>query len=414
MKTHKILALVCLLSLMGQIAPAHSAEQLEVLHWWTSESEAKAARVLKEAMEKQGYQWKDFAVAGGGGTAAMTVLKTKIISGNAPSATEIKGPMIQQWAEQKVLVNLDAAAQDWAAHLPEPIDKTLRYQGHYVAAPFSVHRMNWLWINAHALKQVNGQVPKNWTDFFALADKFKAAGYLPIAHGGQPWQDLTIWETVVLSQGPAFYRKALVELDQETLSSPQMIEVFNITRKISTYFDKGRAGRAWNLATAMVINGKAGMQFMGDFAKGEFVNAGKTVGQDYLCSPVPGTAQAYLFNLDSFVFFTQRNHKQATQGQLSMAKTIGSPAFEEQFALYKGAIPARLDVSMAKFDGCAKQSYQDAKTAIRHNSYLPSLAHGMAQSEAVAGAISDVVTHFINSDQDAKTAVRELARVAKK
>ncbi len=408
----RILAILCFAMLIGRIFAAHSAEQLEVLHWWTSGSESSAARVLKDAMEKQGYEWKDYAVAGGGGVAAMTVLKTKVISNNAPSATAIKGPMIQQWAKEGVLVNLDAAAQNWAPHLPGPINQTLRYQGHYIAAPFSVHRMNWLWLNAQALKKVGAQAPKNWSEFFALADKFKAAGYTPIAHGGQPWQDLTIWETVVLSQGTTFYRKALIELDQKTLRSAQMMQVFNTLRKISTYFDNGRAGRDWNLATAMVIEGKAGMQFMGDFAKGEFANAGKIAGKDYVCSPTPGTAKAYLFNLDSFVFFQQRGHKQATPGQLAMARTIGSPAFEEKFALHKGAIPARLDVSMTRFDSCAKQSYAAAKTAIQHASYLPSLAHGMAQSEAIAGAISDVVTKFMNSNQDAKTAVEELARAA--
>ena len=71
------------------IAGTHAvsaAEQISVLHWWTSGGESKAIRVLKDDMSKQGYEWKDFAVAGGSGTAAMTALKTQVISGNAPSA----------------------------------------------------------------------------------------------------------------------------------------------------------------------------------------------------------------------------------------------------------------------------------------------------------------------------------------
>jgi hypothetical protein len=69
-----------------------AAEQLSVLHWWTSGGESKAIRVLKDDMTKQGYEWKDFAIAGGAGAAAMTALKTQVISGNAPSAAQIKGP----------------------------------------------------------------------------------------------------------------------------------------------------------------------------------------------------------------------------------------------------------------------------------------------------------------------------------
>ncbi|MEZ5834352.1 MAG: hypothetical protein R3D03_01275 [Geminicoccaceae bacterium] len=46
-------------------------------------------------------------------------------------------------------------------------------------------------------------------------------------------------------------------------------------------------GRDWNLATAMVINGEAGFQMMGDWAKGEFLNAGKKPGEDFLCYRFP-------------------------------------------------------------------------------------------------------------------------------
>ena len=82
---------------------ASAAESISVLHWWTSGGESKAIRVLKDDMNKQGYEWKDFAIAGGAGAAAMTALKTQVMSGNAPSAAQIKGPLIQDWADQGVL-----------------------------------------------------------------------------------------------------------------------------------------------------------------------------------------------------------------------------------------------------------------------------------------------------------------------
>lgn len=413
MKFRAIMGALCAAGLLCGATAVQAAEQLEVLHWWTSGGESKAIGVLKADMDKQGYQWKDFAVAGGAGAAAMTALKTQVISGNAPTAAQIKGPLIQEWAKQGVLVNIDAAAQGWDKELPPQIDKVMKVNGHYVAAPFSVHRVNWLWINKAALDKVGAHAPTTWPEFFALADKLKAAGYIPVAHGGQPWQDLTVWETVVLSQGPAFYKKAIVELDPKTLTSPQMMQVFDIVRHIETYFDKGYSGRDWNLATAMVINGKAGMQFMGDWAKGEFANANKVPGKDYICSPAPGTAKSYTYNVDSFVFFQQKGQKTATPGQLALAKTIMSPSFQEQFSLYKGSIPVRLGVSMAKFDACGQKSYADEQVAIKGGGYLPSLAHGMAQPDAVAGAITDVVTKFMNSTQSSKDAVQDLARAAK-
>ena len=413
MKFRAIMGALCAAGLTCGAATAQAAEALSVLHWWTSGGESKAVGVLKDDMTKEGYQWKDFAVAGGAGAAAMTALKTQVISGNAPTAAQIKGPLIQEWADQGVLVDIDKAAGDWKANLPPQIDKIMHAEGHYVGAPFSVHRVNWLWINKAALDKVGAKPPTTWPEFFALADKLKAAGYTAIAHGGQPWQDLTIWETVVLSQGADFYKKALVDLDQKTLTSPQMVQVFDTVRKISTYFDKGYSGRDWNLATAMVINGKAGMQFMGDWAKGEFANAGKVPGKDYICAAAPGTDKSFTFNVDSFVFFQQKGQKDPTPGQIAMAKTIMSPDFQQQFSLYKGSIPVRLGVPMNKFDDCAKKSYADEQVAIKNGGYVPSLAHGMAQSDAVAGAITDVVTKFMNSTQDSKTAVQALASAAK-
>ncbi|KWE59663.1 sugar ABC transporter substrate-binding protein [Burkholderia ubonensis] len=413
MKVRAIMGALCAAGLMAGAAAAQAAENVTVLHWWTSGGESKAVGVLKDDLQKQGYVWKDFAVAGGAGAAAMTALKTKVISGDAPSAAQIKGPLIQDWADQGVLVNIDQATGDWKQNLPPEIDKIMKFKGHTVGAPFSVHRVNWLYINKAALDKVGAKAPATWPEFFAVADKLKAAGIQPIAMGGQPWQDLTLWEDVVLSQGPAFYKKALVDLDQATLTSPQMLDVFNTVRKIQGYFDSGRNGRDWNLATAMVINGKAGMQFMGDWAKGEFETAGKKAGKDYICAPVPGTANAFTFNVDSFVFFQQKGQSAATPGQLALAKTIMTPDFQEQFSLLKGSVPVRLGVKMDKFDDCAKKSYADEQTAIKSGGFVPSLAHGMAQGDATAGAITDVVTKFMNSQQDSKSAVAALAKAAK-
>jgi glucose/mannose transport system substrate-binding protein len=414
MKVRAIMAALCATGLTLGVSAAQAGESVEVLHWWTSGGESKAIGVLKDDMTKQGYTWKDFAVAGGAGAAAMTALKTQVISGNAPSAAQIKGPLIKEWADQDVLVNVDSVAksEEWKKNLPPQIDKIMQVDGHYVAAPFSVHRVNWLYINKAALDKAGGKVPANWDEFFKLADKMKADGIMPIAMGGQPWQDFTVWEDVVLSQGADFYKKAIVDLDQKTLTSPQMVKVFDTVRKLTTYFDNARTGRDWNLATAMVINGKAGMQFMGDWAKGEFANAGKKAGTDYVCAPVPGTDKAYTFNVDSFVFFQQKGAKAATPGQLALAKTIMSPEFQKQFSLYKGSIPVRLGVDMSSYDACAKKSYADEQAAIKAGGYVPSLAHGMAQGDATAGAMSDVVTKFMNSNQSSQDAVAALAKAA--
>jgi len=108
------------LAAIATTALAAQAGEVEVLHWWTSGGEAKAAAALKATMQSKGHTWKDFAVAGGGGDNAMTVLKSRVVSGNAPAAAQIKGPSLQEWAAEGVLANIDdvAKAEKWDSLLP--------------------------------------------------------------------------------------------------------------------------------------------------------------------------------------------------------------------------------------------------------------------------------------------------------
>lgn len=378
------------------------AGEVEVLHYWTSGGEAKSAAELRKMMQAKGNTWKDFAVAGGGGDNAATVLKSRVVSGNPPAAAQIKGPAIQELAGEGVLANLDAVAKadNWDTSLPAVVANVMKYKGSYVAAPVNVHRVNWMWANPDVLKKagVSG-MPKNYDEFFAAADKIKAAGLIAVAHGGQNWQDFTTFESVVLGVGgAAFYQDALVKLDPKALTSPTMTKSLETFRKIKGYTDAASAGRDWNLTTAMVMQGKAGFQFMGDWAKGEFVAAGKVPGKDFLCAAAPGTANAFTFNVDSFAMFKLKDDA-SQKAQADLATTIMSPAFQEVFNLNKGSIPVRLGMKMDKFDECAKLSSKDFVDTAKTGGLVPSVAHGMAISPAAEGAIKDAVSQFWNDDK---------------
>lgn len=411
MKLKHIVALTTL-----AMASSAYATDVEVLHYWTSGGEAKSAAELKRIVKEAGYGWKDFAVAGGGGENAMTALKTRVISGNPPTAAQIKGPSIQEWGREGMLANIDeaAVAGKWDAVLPKVVADVMKYKGHYVAAPVNVHRVNWVWANPEVLKKAGVVgVPTTIDGFLDAAEKIKKSGAIAIAHGGQPWQDATLFETIALGVGgPAFYQKALVSLDQSALTSPTMVKVFDTLGKVKGYIDKDAPGRDWNLATAMIINGKAGFQFMGDWAKGEFAAAGKVPGKDYLCAAAPGTANAYTFNIDSFAMFQQKS-ADARKGQIALANAIMNPAFQSVFNLNKGSIPVRSGVSKDKFDDCALKSMADLDASSKSGTLVPSLAHGMAVPSATQGAISDVIAKFMNTSMSSADAVAALAKAAK-
>ena len=377
------------------------AGEVEVLHWWTSGGEAKAAAELKATMQKKGHTWKDFAVAGGGGDSAMTVLKSRVVSGNAPAAAQIKGPSLQEWAREGVLANMDgvAKADKWDELLPKAIADGLKYKGNYIAAPVNVHRVNWLWANPEVFKKAGAKLPTTWDEFFVAAEALKKAGVIPVAHGGQNWQDFTTFESVALGVGGAdFYKKALVHLDPGSLKGATMQKVLETFKKVKGYTDKNAPGRDWNLATAMVIKGEAGMQLMGDWAKGEFLAAGKVPGKDFACVAAPGTAKSYTYNVDSFALFKLKDPANQ-KAQQDLASAIMSPEFQEVFNLNKGSIPVRLGMKLDKFDDCAKTSSADFVASSKAGSLVPSIAHGMSVPSAVEGAMKDVVSQFWNDDK---------------
>lgn len=407
---------ICSIAFSGLISMGAQAGNVEVLHYWTSGGEAKSAAVLKQLLEQEGHQWKDFAVAGGGGESAMTVLKSRAVSGNPPSAAQIKGLDIQEWADLGFLTELDSVAEKahWDELLPSVVSDVMKYDGHYVAVPVNVHRVNWLWANPEIFNKAGVQIPTNWDDFIAVADKIRAAGYIPLAHGGQAWQDATLFEAVLLGIGGAdFYRKAFVEHDQQALTSPTMVKVFDTFKQLYAYIDPDAAGRDWNIATAMVINGKAAMQVMGDWAKGEFAAAGKQPGKDFICTAAPGTQNAFTFNVDSFAMFEVKESGDQ-QAQADLARLIMEPEFQEIFNLNKGSIPVRMDMDLNRFDSCAKSSMDSFAGTAKTGGLVPSMAHGMSTTSAVQGAIYDVVTNYFNSEaMTAQQATERLARAIK-
>ena len=395
---------------------AAMAGEVEVLHWWTSGGEAKSVGELKKIMQSKGHTWKDFAVAGGGGDNAMTVLKSRVVAGNPPAAAQIKGPAIQEWASEGVLANLDATAkaEKWDSLLPAVVADVMKYKGNYVAAPVNVHRVNWMWANSAVLKKAGvAAAPKTWDEFFAAAEKVKKAGLIAVAHGGQNWQDFTTFESVVLGVGGAkFFQDALIKLDQKALTSPTMTKSLETFRKVKSYTDPASPGRDWNLATAMVIQEKAAFQFMGDWAKGEFTAAGKVPGKDYICAAAPGTGNAYTFNVDSFAMFKLKDAA-AQKAQADLAAAIMGVEFQEVFNLNKGSIPVRLNMDMAKFDDCAKLSTKDFVATSKSGGLLPSIAHGMAVKPAAEGAIKDAVSQFWNDDKiSVADGVKNIAKAA--
>lgn len=396
-------------------ATAVHAGELEVLHFWDVGDDARAVNVLKSTLQRQGHTWKDFAVTADANGFPLFLLRSRVQSGNPPAAAQVKAPVIQQWAREGALANLDATARagQWDAVLPRVVSDAMKYKGSYVAVPANIHRVNWLWINTRILKRANAQVPVTWDDFFAAADAMKRAGYIAVTHGGQPWQDFLLFENVVLGVGgPEFYRKAFVALDPDALAGPVMEQALQTFRRIKPYTDVAAMGRNWNVAASRLANGEAGMQFMGDWAKPIFQTAQRSGSLEFACVPAPGTAKSYAYTVDSFALF-KVNSPAKSRAQQDFAADLLAPGVQEAFNLVKGSIPVRQGVDLTKFDRCAKQSAAAFEAASRGGTLVPSIS--MTLPPAVEDAMREAVSAYWHDDRiTARATMQRLVAAARR
>jgi glucose/mannose transport system substrate-binding protein len=410
-------ALVCLAGCSGSKEPAKEAapaQSVEVLHWWTSGGEAAALNILKGNLEKQGVKWNDMPVAGGGGEAANTAVRARVAAGNPPTAMQLLGFDITDWAKQGALSDLNEVAtkEGWDKTVPKALQEFSKFNGKWVAAPVNVHSTNWVWANKAVLDKAGvTKMPGDWDEFMDAAAKVQAAGFVALAHGGQPWQEATIFDGVVLSTGGIdFYRKAFIQRDKAALGSDTMLKAFDRMAQLRKLVDKDFSNRDWNLASAMVINEKAGFQIMGDWAKGEFVNAKKIPGKDFLCFRFPGTQGMVSFNSDQFAMFKLGADKSAAQ--MKMASAVMEPGFQSAFNVVKGSAPARTDVPNTAFDDCGKKAIADLAEANAKGTLVGSMAHGHAVPASIKNAFYDVITRHFNGQIDSATAVKEMVAAA--
>ena len=388
MTRHRMLVFAALAMLLAHRAAAQDAQ---VMHWWTSGGESRAVAVFAKEYEKRGGKWIDGASVGP--QAEHAAVLNAIAGGNPPAAFQWNiGVAVRQLAEQGLLTNLDdlARAGDWNRHLPPLLVKNITVDGHVIAVPVNLHGANWMFYSTKVFSDLNMAPPKTWDEFLAQADKIKAAGYLPIAMGGNAQQ--TGWLFYVMLAGVGgkdVYRKIFVDHDAAAAGSAEVRHAFETMGKIRQYADAGGANRKWNDTLALVETNKAAFMIAGDWAKGDFSAAGMTPGKEYGCLLAPGTQDAYVMTVDVFAFPKVTKPDQMA-AQRKLAELMMDPAVQVEFNKYKGSLPSRLDADVGSLDACA-QIGQKVMAGGDANQ-LPNFA--LAFGPDTQGQIEDLLIHY--------------------
>jgi len=353
------------MALLGLLAASTSAfaQTVDVQQYWNSASESKAMNTIADAYKARGGKWIDSPSADF--DSAIAAATSRIAGGEPPSAVLMNpNAAMRDLASSGQLRDFDdlAAKNGWQKAMAPIVWDKLSVDHHLVGLPVGIHADNWIWYSKSVFQAAGIEEPKTLDEMFAAADKLKAAGHTAFAVGGEPWQEVTILTSMIIALGgPEYWNQLFIKRDPEALKSPLLPRAFELFRKVSTYTDPASPGRSWNETTNMVVTGKAGMQFMGDWARGEFLAAGQVAGKGFGCFLAPTDKPAYAIVVDIFAFPVNKDEDRI-KGQTLLAQTVMDPAVEAKIAAVKGSVPSRLDVDTSSLDLCAAKGVKALAT----------------------------------------------------
>jgi glucose/mannose transport system substrate-binding protein len=340
-----------------QFAGPAAATDLEVTHWWTSGGEAAAVSEFAKAFDATGNKWIDGAIAGGGNT-ARPVMISRITGGDPMAATQFNhGRQAEELVEAGLMRDLTdlATKEKWAEIVrPKSLLDGCTLDGKIYCAPINIHSWQWLWLSNKAFEEAGVPVPKNWDEFVAAAPALEKAGKIPLAIGGQPWQNSGAFNVLIPAiAGKDVFLKVYQDKDAEVAAGPEIAKVFKAADDARKMAAKSNV-QDWNQATNLVITGQAGGQIMGDWAQGEFQVAGQVAGEDYTCLPGLGVNELISTDGDAF-YFPKLDDPEKSKAQEVLASTMLNPKTQVAFNLKKGSVPVRADVDLTAANDCMKK-----------------------------------------------------------
>ncbi|MEM7738682.1 MAG: ABC transporter substrate-binding protein [Deinococcota bacterium] len=353
MKTiHKML--VALIVLFGFTAA--SAEDLEVMHWWTSGGEAAAVAEFAKAFDATGNTWVDTAIVGG--EQARAVMVSRLTGGDPMGAFQFNhGRQAEELIEAGLLRDLTdiAEAEGWLDIVnPTSLLDACTVDGRIYCAPVNIHSWQWLWISHQAFEDADLEIPTNWAEFAAAAPALEAAGKIPLAMGQQGWQQSGAFNVMMATLVPQDVYLAVYDAKDTDIAAGE--DIAKIFQAASDARDMAANSTVqnWNDATNLVITGQAGGQIMGDWAQGEFAVAEQVAGTDYSCLPGLGITEVLGTGGDAFYFPVLEDEAQIA-AQTELAALLLKPETQVAFNLKKGSLPVRGDIDLSTANDCMQK-----------------------------------------------------------
>lgn len=390
-------------------AAAGQGQALDVVHFWISKSESAALDVFRTAWVEQGNRWADLPTENK--VAEQRVVSERIANGYPPSVMQWNANEgSRELPEMGIVLDIDQVAREdgWREVLPAAVMKRITYEDKVYFAPTSIHAENWVWTNQAIFDELGLETPQTWDEIFEAADRMQAAGYTPLALGAANWEVSLIFNDIVYYMMGSEGYERVISADADSVLDPRMLEALRMLRRLSQYAEPlpQRQDKTWADATAMVGSGEAGMQFMGDWAKGELIARGYDVDKDFGCSLAPGTSIAYFMVIDAFAF-PLTNREGGDDAQRAFARMVLEPENQVAFSRIKGSLPVRIDVDPAGLDRCGQLGL---KLLLQENRGVSAQSMAMP-SQMSEGWIAVIADFFNDSTLSPQAAQQRLHQV---
>lgn len=224
---------------------------------------------------------------------------TLMQSGNPPDIFHSwGGGVLAEYAKAGLLKDItkDVKGTAWGNSMAPGVWQVYQYGGKQYGAPFDMGAITF-WYNKDLLAKVGYKTfPTTWDDFLTLVKKLKAAGITPIAlGGGDKWPAMHMWSYLAARIGgkPAFDQ--LFSGQGAGFKDPVFVKAAQMLVDLAALkpFQEGFLGATYPDEAALVGNGQAAMELMGQWAPNVEKDSSTTkkgLGDKLATAPFPSVA----------------------------------------------------------------------------------------------------------------------------
>jgi len=328
----------------------------EILHWWSTDGESAALKVIIDAFESRGGIYYDSSKDNQVANRQEAI--SRMGKGYPASLTQWNaGNDLAELYDYGLIKPIDDSTivHKLKTTLPASILDTVTYKGKVIALPLNVHVENWLWYSYKHINQPDVKLSGNWLEFLELGEALSHNEVPLLAVGNQSWQVRILFTSVFLGVSRDRFKDFYLTGDEDVVDSHEFRTVLSVFNRLARYSHSFGDG-SWDSQVKAVAENRAAGVFMGDWAKGEFITHGMQSGEDYGCRLTSTDEPSLLVVIDTLVL-GKLDEKSARDGQKLMLDVVSDANVSLDFNALKGSVSPYAKPAPSAMDTCDKQVY---------------------------------------------------------